>query len=66
MPIQAHPTARRWGTIKQAADLLGVHRDTVRRMVARGEIYGERVSPRLIRVDLATIHTQPLAGGDAK
>lgn len=60
-------TQRRWGRIADVPDVLpGVSDKTVRRMIARGEIYAERVGPRLIRVDLNSIVGQPLAfAGDA-
>lgn len=50
----------RWGTIADAAEAIGVHRDTIRRMIARGEVYAERIGPRLVRVDLGSIHPVPL------
>lgn len=51
---------REWGTIAQAAGHYGVSRDTIRRMIARGEVYAERVGPRLIRVDMGSIRTRPI------
>lgn len=57
MPAQ-HVTdqPRRWASLEQAADYLGVSRKTIRRHIARGEITGWR-SPgkHLIRVDLNEI-----------
>lgn len=49
-----------WCTIAQAAAALDVHRDTISRMIARGEVYAERLGPRLIRVDLGSIRPVPL------
>ncbi|MDE0545489.1 AlpA family transcriptional regulator [Microbacterium sp. C7(2022)] len=49
-----------WATMNQAAAALGVSRDTIRRMIARGEIYAERIGPRLVRVDLESIRPVPL------
>lgn len=67
MSASTHPTASiappaltGWGTIAQAADAFGVHRDTIRRMIARGDVYAERIGPRLIRVDLGSIQTHPI------
>lgn len=57
-----------WATMNQAAAALGVSRDTIRRMIARGEVYAERIGPRLVRVDLGSIQPTPLGpatGGDA-
>ena len=56
----------RWGKLSDAASECGVSTKTIRRMIARGEIYGERIGPRLIRVDLDTIQGRSLQykGGD--
>lgn len=54
------PALTGWATIAEAADLLGVHRDTIMNMVARGDLYAERIGPRLIRVDLDSIQPVPL------
>jgi excisionase family DNA binding protein len=53
---------RNWCTIQEAAAFYDVSPKTIRRMIARGEIYAERIGPRLIRVDAATIRVgKPLA-----
>lgn len=44
-----------WATMNQAAATLGVSRDTIRRMIHRGDVRAERIGPRLIRVDLGSI-----------
>ncbi|MBN7792517.1 helix-turn-helix transcriptional regulator [Microbacterium esteraromaticum] len=49
-----------WATMNQAAAALGVSRDTIRRMIERGEVYAERIGPRLVRVDLSSIRPVPL------
>lgn len=54
-----------WASITQAAEVLGVHRDTVTNMIARGDLYAERVGPRLIRVDLGSIRPVPLGPVEA-
>ncbi len=54
------PRLSGWVTLNQAAATLGVSRDTVRRMIARGDISAERIGPRLIRVDLGSIRPIPL------
>ena len=62
---------RRYRSIQQGAEYLGVSTVTLRRMIARGEIHGYRVSGKIIRVDLneldAMLRTIPSAtfGGDA-
>lgn len=53
-------TARRWGTLADLADELRCSVRTGRRMIARGDIYAERVGPRMIRVDLDSIQGRPL------
>jgi excisionase family DNA binding protein len=57
----------RWGKIADAARECGASEKTVRRMITRGEIYAERIGPRLIRVDLDSIQGRPLqySGGAA-
>lgn len=52
---------RRWGTIEDAADEATVSTKTIRREIARGVIYAERVSARRIRVDLDSIAGRPLS-----
>lgn len=55
-----------WCTIAQAASALGVSRDTIRRMIARGEVYAERLGPRLVRVDLGSIRPTPIGPATAE
>lgn len=38
-------------TISDAAEYLGCSTDTIRRMIARGELKAYRYGPRLIRID---------------
>lgn len=38
-------------TIPQAAELLAVSSDTIRRMIARGELRAYRYGPRINRID---------------
>lgn len=54
------PLRRRWVSIAEAAVHYGVHRDTIRRMIDRGEMYAERIGPRRVRVDLNSVHAVPL------
>jgi excisionase family DNA binding protein len=46
------PTTPRWGDIQDVMAHLKVSKDTVRRMIARGDIKARRFGPRLIRIDL--------------
>jgi excisionase family DNA binding protein len=59
--------APRWGSIDEAAAHLSVSRDTLRRMISRGEIRADRFGKRLIRVDLNALDAagKPLARGAA-
>ena len=41
---------RRWYSIKEAAEQLGVSHDTVARLVERGELPAIRVSKRIVRI----------------
>lgn len=59
-PSTSAPPLTGWASIAQAAAALGVHRDTVTNMIGRGELYAERIGPRLIRVDLGSISRVPL------
>lgn len=42
-------------TLQEAAQKLSVSSDTVRRMIARGELPAYRYGPRLIRIDWADV-----------
>ncbi len=44
-----------WVPIEQASEHYSLSRDTIRRMISRGEIEARRFGPRLIRVNLASI-----------
>jgi excisionase family DNA binding protein len=48
----------RWVSLETAAEHLDCHTRTLRRMVARGEVTGVRLGPRLLRVDLNEIEAQ--------
>jgi excisionase family DNA binding protein len=41
---------RRWYSITEAAELLGVSHDTVSRLIDRGELPAIRVSKRIVRI----------------
>lgn len=51
---------RQMVTLAAAAAALSCSEKTVRRMIARGEVYAERLGPRMIRVDLASVQGRPL------
>lgn len=44
-----------WGTLQDAALILGVSTKTIRRRIADGSIRAMKFGPRLIRVDMASI-----------
>ncbi len=48
-------TPARLLTMAEAAEWLNVSPDTVRRMIARGELQARRYGPRLIRIDPAEV-----------
>ena len=50
-PTRIEPGPR-WGSLEAAADRLGVHPRTVRRMISAGELQGFRLGKRLLRVDM--------------
>ena len=49
---QQQAQLRRWAAQDEAADYLGIDPKTLRRMVAKGQVTGYRIGPRLIRFDL--------------
>ncbi|MGE2718509.1 excisionase family DNA-binding protein [Mycolicibacterium celeriflavum] len=46
---------RRYGSVADAAEYIGVTPRTIRQMIADGRITGYRNGPRLVRVDLNEI-----------
>lgn len=52
-----------FGTLQEAAEILGVTPATVRRYIDRGLVQAERVGPRLIRVNLNALSIgTPISG----
>ena len=47
-------TTESWVTMNQAAEALGVSRDTIRRMIKRGQLEAVKLGPKLVRVNIAT------------
>lgn len=45
----------RWGTVKEAAELMGLHTMTIRRYIKAGELPARRVGVKLIQVDLEAV-----------
>jgi excisionase family DNA binding protein len=68
MPAKQHAPIRHASTA-QAAERAGVHPRTILRYIARGELTGYRVGPKLIKVDLdeidALFRRIPAGGSDA-
>lgn len=48
-------TRRRYVSVPDAAEYLGVHTRTIRQMIADGRLTGYRSGSRLVRVDLNEI-----------
>jgi excisionase family DNA binding protein len=66
-PTATHPKRLRWLSQAQAAEYLGITDRTLRRMVARGEVRGHRLGPRLTRFDQGDLDAalRPIpAGGE--
>lgn len=63
--MQSTPNRRRYGSIADAAEYIGVTPRTIRQMIADGRLTGYRNGPRLIRVDLNEVDDamQPFGGG---
>ena len=55
--------ARRWASVQDVADHLGVTDRTVRQMIADGRITGYRNGRRLIRIDLNEVDAKMTAFG---
>lgn len=45
----------RWGTVKDAAELMGVHTMTIRRYINAGDLPARRKGVKLIQVDLDAV-----------
>lgn len=58
---------RRWASIQDAADHIGVTKQTIRQMIAAGKFSGYRANQRLYRVDLNEVDAafEPF-GGDTE
>ncbi|AYJ05187.1 DNA binding domain, excisionase family [Mycobacterium avium subsp. avium] len=59
-----NPPARRWASMKDAAEYLGVSTRTIRQMIADGKFRGYRANARLFRVDLNEVDAalEPFGG----
>jgi len=57
-----------YASIQEAAGHLHVNPRTIRRMIARGELTGFRLGPRVIRVDLNELQAimRPIPSGKAR
>lgn len=55
LPSSAPDHEPAWQSINEVAATFGVHRDTIRRMIARGEIEAVRFGPSLIRINVHSI-----------
>jgi excisionase family DNA binding protein len=67
-----HPSptvSRRYASLRDAADYIGVNEKTIRRHITAGRVTGYRIGSRLVRVDLneldAALRPIPTVGGDA-
>jgi excisionase family DNA binding protein len=50
--VTADSRTPRWASVVQTAEYLGVHRSTVRRWIASGDLRAYRTGRRLLRLDL--------------
>lgn len=58
---QARPS-RRFASLPQAADYIGVSRRTIERAINRGELKGYRLGKRCTRIDLDELEDLMLGG----
>lgn len=63
-PFSPNDRRRRWVTLQETADYLGVTKRTVREMVADGRLIAYRCGSRLVRLDLNEVDAamQPFGG----
>jgi excisionase family DNA binding protein len=52
MPYPSPTVSRRYASLSDAAEYIGVNEKTIRRHIAAGRITGYRLGSRLVRVDL--------------
>ena len=66
MSIETNETAAEWLTIKQSANRVRCHENTIRNLIAQGKLPASRIGLRIIRIsaaDLAELFT-PVVGGE--
>lgn len=66
MATQPISNDHEWVTIQQAAEIIGVHANTVRNLINSGKLKASRIGLRLVRIerrDLDALFT-PVVGGD--
>ena len=63
-PLSNKSVGRRWATITEVADYLGVHPVTVKHMISDGRITAYRLGARICRIDLDEVDSsfQPYGG----
>jgi excisionase family DNA binding protein len=66
-PTVTQSDSRRWASLADGAEYLGVCERTCRRLINSGHITGYRAGPRLIRVDLNELDAmmRPIPASDA-
>jgi excisionase family DNA binding protein len=52
MPRRSETVSRRYASLSDAAEYIGVNERTIRRHIADGSLTGYRLGSRLVRVDL--------------
>ena len=66
----ADMTFQTWVSVTQAAEVKGVSARTMRRYITSGLVYAERIGPKLIRIDLASLEALgtrlQYSGGDGE
>lgn len=58
---------RRYASLQEAAEYLGCHERTIRRLIATGKLTGYRIGRKLLRIDLNELDAaaEPTTGGAA-
>ncbi|MHA7663733.1 excisionase family DNA-binding protein [Mycolicibacterium sp. HS_4_1] len=63
LPPTASPTGRRYASLGETAEYLGVTERTIRTWIADGRLTGYRLGPRFIRLDLNEVDAAMTAFG---
>jgi excisionase family DNA binding protein len=66
MPKTQDENTPHWVTVKQAAEIVGTHSNTIRNWIALGKLPAHRFAERLVRINKADLDAlaTPIVGGE--